>query len=117
MSDDLEQRQYPEEERWRRLQEDPDRRMTRAEWEREEALARQAARKKHEQVRHDRQVQQEYDRKHHQQHRDWGKLFLWIGRGLVVMLLIFLVGYLPRHARDKKPAELAQQREQEEPQV
>src|ERR1700744_1346070 len=116
-NDDLEQRVYPEDERLRQLQNDPDRRMTRAEWEHEEALARQAARKKHEQVRHDRQVQQEYDHKQNQQHRHWGKIFLWIGAGLAVMMVIFLLGYLPRHARDKKTAELAQQREQEEPQV
>jgi multidrug efflux pump subunit AcrA (membrane-fusion protein) len=115
--DDLEQRVYPEDEELRRLQQEPDRRMTRAEWEREEALARQAAREKHEQVRHDREVQQEYDRKKHQQHRNWGKIFLWIGAGLAVMLVIFLVGYLPHHERAKKTAELAKQREQEEPQV
>jgi multidrug efflux pump subunit AcrA (membrane-fusion protein) len=115
--DDLERRVYPEDEALRRLHQDPDRRMTRAEWEREEAIARQAARKKHEQVRHDRQVQQEYDRKKHQQHRNWGKIFLWIGAGLAVMLVIFLLGYLPHHARAKKTAELARQREQEEPQV
>src|SRR6201996_8714357 len=117
MSDDLEQRVYPEDEHLRHLQQDPDRRLTRAEWEREEALARQAARKKHEQVRHDREVQQEYDRKKHQQHRNWGKIFLWVGVGLVVMLVIFLVGYLPHHARTKKTEELARQRAQEEPQV
>jgi multidrug efflux pump subunit AcrA (membrane-fusion protein) len=115
--DDLEQRVYPEDEQLRRLQNDPDRRMTRAEWEREEAIARLAARKKHEQVRHDREVQQEYDRKKHQQHRNWGKIFLWVGVGLVVMLVIFLVGYLPHHARTKKTEELARQRAQEEPQV
>jgi multidrug efflux pump subunit AcrA (membrane-fusion protein) len=116
-NDDLEQRVYPEDEHLRQLQQDPDRRLTRAEWEREEALARQAARKKHEQVRHDREVQQEYDRKHRQQHRNWGKIFLWVGVGIVVLLVIFLAGYLPHHARAKKTAELAKQREQEEPQV
>ena len=86
------------------LQEDPDRRMTRAEWEREESLARQAAHKKHEQVRHDREVQQEYDRRNTQEHRNWGKILLWVGVGSVVLLLIFLVGYLPHHARNKKAA-------------
>lgn len=115
--DNLEQRVYPEDERLRRLQNDPDRRMTRAEWEREEAVARQAARKKHEQVRHDREVQRDYDRKKQQEHRNWGKIFLWVGVGLVVMLLIFLVGYLPHHARTKKTEELARQRAQEESQV
>jgi multidrug efflux pump subunit AcrA (membrane-fusion protein) len=117
MSDDLEQRQYPEDERLRRLQEDPDRRMTRAEWEREEAQARQAARKKHEQVRHDREVQEEYDRKHRQQHRNWGKLFLWMGAGLVVLLIIFLIGWVPHHEENKKAEAAARQREQEDPQV
>jgi multidrug efflux pump subunit AcrA (membrane-fusion protein) len=115
--DDLEQRTYPEDEDLRRLQRDPDRRMTREEWEREEAQARQAARKKHEQVRHDREVQQEYDRKHHQQRRNWGRIFLWAGVGLVVLLVIFLIGYIPHHERAKKTEELARQREQEEPQV
>jgi multidrug efflux pump subunit AcrA (membrane-fusion protein) len=117
MSDDLEQRQYPEDEHLRRLQNDPDRRMTRAEWEKEEAQARQAARKKHEQVRHDREVQQEYDKRHHQEHRNWGKILLWAGLGLVVLLIVFLVGYVPLHERNEKTAELARQRENEEPQV
>jgi multidrug efflux pump subunit AcrA (membrane-fusion protein) len=116
-NDDLEQRVYPEDERLRQLQNDPDRRLTRAEWEHEEAQARQAARKKHEQVRHDREVQQEYDRKKRQQHRNWGKIFLWAGVGLAVLLVIFLLGYIPHHERAKKTEELARQREQEEPQV
>lgn len=117
MSDDLEQRIYPEDERLRQLQVDPDRRLTRAEWEREEALARQGARKKHAQVRHDREVQQEYDRKKQQEHRNWGKILLWAGAGLAVLLLIFLLGYLPHRARAKKAGELARQRQQEEPEV
>jgi multidrug efflux pump subunit AcrA (membrane-fusion protein) len=117
MSDDLEQRVYPEDEHLQQLQQDPDRRLTRAEWEREEALARQAARKKHEQVRHDREVQEAYDRKKHQEHRNWGRILLWVGAGLVVLAVIFLLGYLPHHARAKKTAELAKQREQEDPQV
>jgi multidrug efflux pump subunit AcrA (membrane-fusion protein) len=117
MSDDLEQRVYPEDERLRRLQQDPDRRLTRAEWEREEAAARQAARNKHEQVRHDRQVQQESDRKNHRGQRNWGKILLRVGIGFMVLLVIFLLGYMHRHAREKKIAELARQREQEEPKV
>jgi multidrug efflux pump subunit AcrA (membrane-fusion protein) len=117
MSDDLEQRRYPEDERLRRLQEDPDRRMTRAEWEREEAQARQAARKKHEQVRHDREVQQEFDRKHRQRHRSWGKIVLWGCAALAVLLVVFLVGWLPHHEESKKAAASARQREQEEPEV
>jgi multidrug efflux pump subunit AcrA (membrane-fusion protein) len=117
MSDDLEQRVYPEDENLRKLQQDPDRRMTRAEWEGEEAQARQAARKKHEQVRHDREVQQEYDRKQRKEHRNWGKLLLWVGAGVVVLLLIFLLGYLPHREREKKTEEAARQRQQEEPTV
>src|SRR6202012_674184 len=95
MSDDLEQRVYPEDEHLRKLQQDPDRRMTRAGWEREEAETRQAARKKHEPGRHDREAQQEYDRKHRPQHRHWGKLFFWVGLGVVVLLVIFFLAYLP----------------------
>src|SRR6202012_2215711 len=116
-NDDLEQRVYPEDERLRQLQNDPDRRLTRAEWEHEEAQERQAARKKHEQVRHDREVQQEYDRKHRQQHRNWGKILRWAGIGLVVLIVIFFIGYIPHHERAKKTEELAKQRAQEEPQV
>jgi multidrug efflux pump subunit AcrA (membrane-fusion protein) len=115
--DDLNQRIYPEDERLREIQENPDRRLTRAEWEHEESLARQAAHKKHEQVRHDREVQQEADRKKKRQQRDWKKIFLWVGGGLLVLILIFVVGYIPRHQRAKKAAALAKQREQEQPQV
>jgi biotin carboxyl carrier protein len=115
--DDLDQRIYPEDERLREIQENADRRLTRAEWEREESLARQAAHKKHEQVKHDRQVQQEADRKKKRQQRNWKKIFLWVGGGLMVLLLIFVFGYIPRHSRAKKAAALAKQREQEQPQV
>jgi multidrug efflux pump subunit AcrA (membrane-fusion protein) len=117
MSDDLKNRIYREDEHLRQIQESPDRRMTREEWEREESQARQAAHKKHEKVEHDRQVQQEYDRKKHAQQRNWKKIFLWVGAGVGVLLLIFLIGYIPRHRREKKAAALAKQREQEQPQV
>jgi multidrug efflux pump subunit AcrA (membrane-fusion protein) len=117
MSDDLQQRVYPEDERLRSVQEDPDRRMTRDEWEREESLARQAAHKRHDGVKHDREVQQEHDRRHRAQHRNWGKIALWIGVGIVVLLLIFLIGYLPHRAEAKKAAAAAREREQDEPQV
>jgi multidrug efflux pump subunit AcrA (membrane-fusion protein) len=115
--EELSQRSYPEDERLRRIEENPDRRMTREEWEREESFARQAAHKKHEQVKHDRDVQQEFDKKKRTQHRNWGKLLLWGLAGLAVLLLIFLVGYIPRHDREKKAAALARQREQEQPEV
>ena len=69
------------------------------------------------QVRHDREVQQEHDRKHRQQHRPWGKIFLWAGLALVVLLIIFFIGYLPHHEEAKKSEALARQRAQEEPQV
>jgi multidrug efflux pump subunit AcrA (membrane-fusion protein) len=117
MSDDIQQRVYPEDERLRQVQEDPDRRMTRAEWEHQESQARQAAHKKHEQVQHDREVQREYDKKHRREHRNWKKIFLWVGGGVLVLLLIFILGYLPRHAQEKKADALAKQREQEQPQV
>lgn len=116
MSDDLQQRIYPEDERLRAIEQEPDRRMTRDEWEREDSLARQAAHKKHEQVAHDRQVQQEFDKKK-QKHRPWGKIFLWVGVGLLVLLLIFMVGYLPHRSEQKKAEAAAQQREQEQPTV
>ena len=117
MSDELQQRVYPEDERLRQVQTDPDRRMTRDEWEREESLARQAAHKRHDNVQHDRDVQQEFDRKKKSQHRNWGKLFLWIGVGVVVLLLIFFLGYLPHHEHMKNAEAAAKQREQDEPQV
>ena len=117
MSDDLQQRIYPEDERLRAIEEHPDRRMTRDEWEREESAARQAAHKRHESVAHDRQVQEEFDKKKKKQHKPWGKIFLWIGIALVVLLLIFLLGYLPRHARNKQNAADAEQREREQPEV
>lgn len=117
MSNDLQQREYPEDDRLHEIQDDPDRRMTRKEWEREESLARQAAHKRHDSVAHDREVQQEYDRKKQAQRRNWGKIFLWVGIGLVVLLLIFLIGYLPHRAEAKKAAAAARERDQEEPQV
>jgi multidrug efflux pump subunit AcrA (membrane-fusion protein) len=115
--DDLGQRIYPEDERLRHVHEDPDRRMTRAEWEREESLARQAAHKKHEQVQHDRGVQEQNDRKKRRQQRNWRKIFLWLGAGALVLALIFVIGYIPRHSREKKAKEAARKRDQERPQV
>lgn len=117
MSDDLQQRVYPEDERLRQVQDDPDRRMTRDEWEREESLARHAAHKRHESVRHDRVVQQEFDRKKKSEHRQWGKLLLWIGLGVLALLLIFVIGYLPHRAHAKSAAAAAKQRDQDEPEV
>ncbi|MGI4756702.1 MAG: efflux RND transporter periplasmic adaptor subunit [Janthinobacterium lividum] len=117
MSDDLQQRVYPEDERLRHVQQDPDRRMTRDEWEREESLARQASHKRHDTVAHDREVQQEFDRKKKSQHRNWGKLLLWIGLGVLVLFLIFVVGYLPHRAHAKNAAAAAKAREQDEPEV
>src|ERR1700749_3962698 len=114
MSDDIEplnQRIYPEDERLRRIQEDPDRRLTREEWEREESLARQAAHKKHQQVQHDREVQQEFAKKKHSQHRDWKKIFLWVGAGVAVLVLIFIVGFIPRHMREEKAAKASRERQ------
>jgi hypothetical protein len=115
--DDLDKRIYPEDERLRQIQEDPDRRMTRAEWEREESQARQAAHKKHEKVKHDREVQQQHDKKQRRQQRNWKKIFLWAACGIAVLFLIFLIGYIPRHRTAKKAEEAAKQRQNEQPQV
>ena len=117
MSDDLQQRVYPEDERLRQVQDDPDRRMTRDEWEREESLARQAAHKRHDSVRHDREVQQEFDRKKKSQHRNWGKLLLWVGLGVLALLILFVIGYLPHRAHARAAAAAAKQREMDDPEV
>jgi multidrug efflux pump subunit AcrA (membrane-fusion protein) len=115
--EELAQRVYPEDERLREIEENADRRMTRAEWEREESRAREAAHKKHQQVRHDREVQQEYDKRKKKPHRNWKKILLWGAVALAVVLAIFLVGYIPHREREKRAAALAREREQEEPQV
>jgi multidrug efflux pump subunit AcrA (membrane-fusion protein) len=117
MTDDLEQRQYPEDERLRSIAENPDRRMTREEWEREESDARQAAHKKHQQVHRDREQQREYDRKHRTHHIPWGTIFKWVGIGVAVLLIIFFLGWLPHHDHAKKAAENAKRRETEQPEV
>jgi multidrug efflux pump subunit AcrA (membrane-fusion protein) len=115
--EELAQRIYPEDERLREVEQDPDRRMTRDEWERADSIARQAAHRKHEQVKHDREIQLEFDKKKHKQHRDWKKIFLWVGGGLLVLLVIFLVGFIPRHNEKKKAAAAARERQQEQPEV
>ncbi len=117
MSDDLQQRVYPEDERLRQVEEHPDRRMTRAEWEREESLARQAAHKRHESVQHDRAVQQEFDKKKKSQHRHWGKILIWVGAGVAILLLTFFLGYLPHRAHEKKAETAAKERDQDVPEV
>jgi multidrug efflux pump subunit AcrA (membrane-fusion protein) len=115
--DDIGQRVYPEDERLRQVQENPDRRLTRSEWEHEESQARQAAHKKHLQVQHDREVQEENDTKKRRQQRNWKKIFLWVGAGVLVLALIFIIGYIPRHSREKKAKDEARKREQEQPTV
>jgi multidrug efflux pump subunit AcrA (membrane-fusion protein) len=117
MSDDLQQRVYAEDERLREVQVNPDRRMTRDEWEREESAARQATHERHDSVKHDREVQQEADRKKKSQQRNWGKILLWVGFGILVLFLIFVLGYLPHRAHAKKAAAASKQREEEQPQV
>ena len=114
---DLRQRVYPEDESLQNLQRDPDRRMTREQWEKEESAARHAANKKHEKVQHDQEVQEQFDKKKREQNRDWKKPLLWVGGGVFILLLIFLLGYLPRHEREKKAAAAAKQRELEQPEV
>jgi hypothetical protein len=79
--------------------------------------ARQSTHKLHQQVEHDREVQQEFDKKKHRHHRDWKKVFLWVGGGVLVLLLIFVLGYLPHRAQARKAAALAKQRQQEEPEI
>ena len=117
MSDDLQQRIYPEDERLRAISEDPDRRMTRDEWEREESLARQAAHKRHEQVQHDRDVQQDYDKRQRQKHRNWKPILIWGAIAVAAILLVFFLGYLPRHNRKQRIEAEAQQRDREHPKV
>jgi multidrug efflux pump subunit AcrA (membrane-fusion protein) len=112
MTTDTPQNKYPEDEQLRHLQENPDRRMTRAEWEREESILRQIAHQ-----HHGPQTQPPSKDKNKSGHRNWRKILLWVGCGLVVLLLIFFVGFLPRHNREKKAAALAKQRDQEEPKV
>ncbi len=114
---DLDKRIYPEDERLREIRESADRRMTRAEWEREQSEARQAAHKKHEQARHNRDVQEEHGKKKRREQRDWKHIFLWVGAGLLVLSRVFVIGYIPRHKRAKKAQALAKQKGQEEPQV
>jgi multidrug efflux pump subunit AcrA (membrane-fusion protein) len=115
--ENLSERVYPEDKRLAAIEQDPDRRMTRAEWEHEDSLARQAAHKKHQQVQHDREVQQEFDKKKHSRHRNWKKILLWVGGGMLVLLLIFLAGFIPRHEREKKAAAESRDREKEAPEV
>ena len=115
--DELSQRRYPEDDRVREVEETPERWMTRAEWEREDSLAREAAHKKHAQVKHDREVQEEFDKKKRSKHLDWKKILLWVGAGVLVLLVIFLIGYIPRHETQKHAKQAAREREQENPEV
>ncbi len=112
---------YREDERLQAIQDHPDRRMTRDEWESEESAARQAAHKRHQQTAHDREVQQAFDKekekKRKKDHRNWGKIALWVGLGVAAMLLLFVVGYLPHRAEKRKADVAAKQREQENPEV
>jgi len=94
---------------------DPDRRMTSAEWEREDWRMRDVAHNRREQSRHDRDARTSYDKKH--QRRNWKANALWVAAGMVALLLIFLIGYLPRHQQQKRAAAVARQRTQETPQV
>ncbi|WP_263357268.1 efflux RND transporter periplasmic adaptor subunit [Acidicapsa ligni] len=123
MSEERKEKTYPEDERLRQFQEDPDRRMTRAEWEREESHARQAAHQRHERAKREKEPDHESvhaSKKatgHKKKPLDKRKAALWIGGGLLVLLIIFLVGFLPRHNEEKKAAEAAKKRETEEPEV
>lgn len=68
-------------------------------------------------MKHDREVQEEFERKKCHKYHNWKKILLWGGAGLLVLLVIFLIGFLPRHERNKKLQAQAKQREQEAPQV
>ena len=124
MNEDPQQRSYPEDERLRRLQEQPDRRMTREEWEREESYARHAAHERHAHEANKAKAEQEREEKQNratekkeQQPANRMKIFLWVGGGLLVLLLIFLLGFLPRHAEEKKAKQAAKERDTEAPEV
>ncbi len=128
MSDEPQQRIYPEDERLRRLRESPDRRMTREEWEAEESRARQAAHQRHEREertsppdhgRHDNKRKQ--DQKDSpatpRQPLNRRKVFLWITVAAILLLVIFFAGWLPRHNESKKAKEEAKKRDQDAPEV
>src|ERR1700749_3587746 len=108
MADIPEEKQYPEDEHLRQLREDPDRRMTRAEWEHEDSLPRQAANKRHAQSKHDREVSAEELKKH--RHVDKRKVILWCIVAAVVLVVIFLIGFIPRHIEENKAKEAAKRR-------
>jgi multidrug efflux pump subunit AcrA (membrane-fusion protein) len=116
MSDDPQINESPELARLREIQENPDRRMTRAEWEREESIARQIAHStiKQPSVKKKGKSGTE-DTLSEKQSR--GKILLWVIGGLVVTLLIFFLGFLPRHMEEKRAAKLARERETATPEV
>ena len=114
---DPEPRTYPEDERLRAIEENPDRTMTRKQWEHEDSQARQAAHARREQTAHDRQVQREFDKKKKGKQRHWGKIFLWVGGGILILVLVFLAAWIPKHKQNKKNETEAKQRDLEEPKV
>lgn len=89
---------------------DASQRLTRAEWERTIA---DEQREKEER----RRAEEREHRKAEHAHRDWKKLTLWAALGLAAFALIFLLGFIPHHRRQKKIEAEARQREQEQPQV
>ena len=126
MSDDPQQRSYPEDERLRRLQEDPDRRMTRKEWERDESHARQAAHTRHsledqkskpDHEKQDPRRDTDAAAKKRQKAVSHKKILLWAILGAVVLLLIFFIGFIPRHQHERKAEQAARDRETEAPEV
>jgi multidrug efflux pump subunit AcrA (membrane-fusion protein) len=117
MADDPGEIRYPEDERLRRLQEDPDRRMTRAEWEREESHARQAAHSRHADDDKKREEAEKAEKKRKRKPVNRRKIFWWALGAVAVLLLVFIIGFLPRHAREKKARQEAKQRSEEAPEV
>lgn len=70
-----------------------------------------------EHLRQLREVQEQADKQKSWQRQHWKKILLWVGAGLLVLALIFLAGYIPRHREQENAASAAKQREQELPQV
>jgi multidrug efflux pump subunit AcrA (membrane-fusion protein) len=53
----------------------------------------------------------------HKKRVNHGALIFWIGVSLVVLLLIFLVGFIPRHSQNKKNEKAAQARQSTAPEI
>jgi multidrug efflux pump subunit AcrA (membrane-fusion protein) len=101
-----------DDQRLRELEENPDRRMTRAEWEREDSIARAIA---HSQIKRPEPAKKKQEGRPDK--RTLSRVLPWVIGGLVILALIFFLGFLPRHMREKKAAKLAEERKTEAPEV